>query len=217
MKYKPRILVVEDEPLIQELMVRRLAGRGFRVATASSGTDALKYLETEVPDLILLDVQLPELNGIEVLAKVRERFTPDALPVLLITALGETDDVLAGLKAGANDYIVKPVSLPVLLARMNVWLQLRHDVMLLMEAERQRVLIQALGEACHQLAQPMTAVTVTLETLIHHPPSDPQEMAESLRDVLKWTRETADVIHKMQKVGTLRPVPYTERLESFTS
>jgi DNA-binding response OmpR family regulator len=137
------------------------------------------------------------------------------VPVILVTALGETDDIIRGLKAGANDYVVKPINLPVLLARMGVCLRIKYDVTLLVEAERQRVLIQALGESCHQLAQPMTSVTMTLESIIQQPPTDQQSLQEQLQQVLTWTREVGDVIHKMQKVGTLRPVPFTERMEMF--
>src|SRR3954471_10308314 len=170
MKFKPQILVVEDEPLSQDMLVRRLSSRGMRVATVSDGAQCLEWLSANVPDLMLLDVQMPQMGGLEVLKRVREHFTHDALPVILVTALGESEDVVRGLEAGANDYVIKPVNLPVLLARMQVCLRIKYDVSLLMEAERQRVLIQALGESCHQLAQPMTATTMTLEALINDLP-----------------------------------------------
>jgi DNA-binding response OmpR family regulator len=214
-KFKPQILVVEDEPLSQDMLVRRLSSRGLRVATVSDGQACLDWLHSNVPDLILLDVQMPRMGGLQVLARIRQHFTHDALPVILVTALGETEDIIRGLESGANDYVVKPINLPVLLARMQVCLRIKYDVALLMEAERQRVLIKALGESCHQLAQPMTAVTMTLESLIHQPPNDVNELRGQLSQILKWIKETSDVIHKMQKVGTLRPVPYTERLEMF--
>lgn len=215
MSEQARILVVEDEQVLQELLVRRLASRGFAMSAASDGPSALKFLENHRPDLVLLDVQMPGMSGLEVLAKIRQRFTRDGLPVILTTALGDHEDVLRGLEAGANDYIVKPVDLPILLARMNVWLQVRRDLTLLMEAERQRVLMLALGEACHQIAQPMTAVSMTLESLIRHPVEDPTELKNALQDVLQWTKEAGDVIHRMQDVSTMRSLPYTERLELF--
>src|SRR3954470_17211847 len=198
MKFKPQILVVEDEPLSQDMLVRRLSSRGMRVATVSDGEACVQWLQSNVPDLILLDVQMPKMTGLEVLAEIRKHFTHDALPVILVTALGESEDVIRGLQAGANDYVVKPINLPVLLARMNVCLRIKYDVSLLMEAERQRVLIKALGESCHQLAQPMTAVTMTLESLINDLPPNCDDARRQLQQVLKWTREVATVIHKMQ-------------------
>src|SRR3954468_15312518 len=186
MRFKPQILVVEDEPLSQDMLVRRLSSRGMRVATVSAGESCLEWLKSNVPDLILLDIQMPKMTGLEVVEKIREHFTYDALPVILVTALGESEDIIRGLQSGANDYVVKPINLPVLLARMNVCLRIKYDVSLLMEAERQRVLIQAVGESCHQLAQPMTAVTMTLESLIRHPPNDLSEVRTSLQNILKW-------------------------------
>ena len=215
MKFKPQILVVEDEPLSQDMLVRRLSSRGMRVATVSDGEACIQWLQGNVPDLILLDVQMPKMTGLEVLAEIRKHFTRDALPVILVTALGESEDVIRGLQAGASDYVVKPINLPVLLARMQVCLRIKYDVSLLMEAERQRVIIKALGESCHQLAQPMQATTMTLESLIHQPPNNVADLREQLQQVLKWVSEVGDVIHRMQKVGTLRPVPYTERIEMF--
>ena len=215
MKFKPQILVVEDEPLSQDMLTRRLSSRGMRVATVSDGQACIDWLKSNVPDLILLDIQMPKMTGLDVLVEVRKHFTHDALPIILVSALGETDDVIRGLQAGANDYVVKPINLPVLLARMQVCLRIKYDVSLLMEAERQRVIIQALGESCHQLAQPMQAATMTLESLLHNPPHNAAELREQLQQILKMISEVSGVIHKMQQVGTLRPVPYTERIEMF--
>lgn len=215
MKFKPQILVVEDEPLSQDMLVRRLSSRGLRVASASDGEAALEWIKSNSPDLILLDIQMPKMSGLEVLAEIRKTATRDALPVILVSALGETEDVVRGLEAGANDYVVKPVNLPILLARMSGCLRVKYDVSLLLEAERQRVIIQAIGESCHQLAQPMTAVSMTLESMIQSPPTDPQELREHLQEILKWTSEVGEIIHKMQRVGTLRAMPFTERMELF--
>jgi len=215
MAYRPRILVVEDEPLSQDMLVRRMASRGFRVATVADGAAAIAHVTREVPDLLLLDINMPGLSGLEVLRELRKTYTRDQLPVILVTAMADSEDVIRGLDAGANDYVVKPINFAVLLARVQVHLRIKLDVSLLIEAERQRVLIAALGEACHQLAQPMTAVMMTLEALIRHPSDDAKETAESLQDVLRWTEEVGQVIHKMQNVATLRPVPYTERMELF--
>jgi DNA-binding response OmpR family regulator len=214
-KFRPQLLVVEDDPASQDILVRRLAARGFRVATVIDGEAALKFMETGTPDLILLDINLPGISGLDVLRKIREQYTRDALPIIMVTALADSGDVVAGLENGANDYIAKPINFSVLLARVAVCLQIKQDVSLLMEAERQRVLIQALGEACHQLAQPMTAVTMTLDGLIRHPPDNISEVSDQLRDVLRWAEEVGSVIHRMQNVATLQPVSFTKRMERF--
>lgn len=215
MKNSPRILVVEDDPMSRDMLVRRLSAREFVVSAAVDGPACLQSLEREVPDLILLDVQIPRMTGLEVVREIRKRFSHDALPVILVTALGETEDIVKGLEAGANDYVVKPVNLPVLLARMTVSLKIKCGITLLMEAERQRVIVEALKQACHQLAQPMTAVMMTLEGLIRHPPQQTDELREQLGDILRWAQEVGEVIHRLQRIGTPRPTPYVQRLEMF--
>jgi len=209
----PRILLAEDDPNSRDMLVRRLAHRGYSAEAVADGEACLARIDQQPPDLLLLDIQMPGMVGLEVLRRVRTRFSHDALPVILVTALGDSDDIVRGLEAGANDYVVKPVNLPVLLARMSVGLKIRRSVQFLMEAERQRVLVAALGEACHQLSQPSQAVMMTLEAIIRVPPSDPLELARELRSVLEWTGQVGEVIHRLQEVGTLRPVPFTQRME----
>jgi DNA-binding response OmpR family regulator len=165
-----------------------------------------------LPDIVLLDVNLPDLSGLEVLRHVRASHNRDSLPVILVTALGESADVLAGLEAGANDYVVKPVNLPVLLARMGVWIQVKRDVTLLMEAERDRVMLATLGGACEQIAQPMTAITMLLEILTRQPPADPDELRGELAQVLTVTREAGAIIRRLRDVARSTSVPYTSRI-----
>jgi DNA-binding response OmpR family regulator len=207
------ILVAEDEELSRDMLVRRLAMRGFVVDSVSDGKSCLAWLENNVPDLALLDIQMPGMSGMEIVREIRKRFTHDVLPVILVTALGESEDIVRGLEAGANDYVVKPIVFPILLARMGVALRIRRSVRLLTEADRQRVLIETLGQACHQLSQPMQAVLVTLEDLILNPRAHAGQMLSELMEVRKWTLEVSEVIHRLQAVGTTRSVPYTQRME----
>jgi DNA-binding response OmpR family regulator len=165
-----------------------------------------------LPDIVLLDVNLPDLSGLEVLRRLRMLHNRDSLPVILVTALGESTDLLAGLEAGANDYVVKPVNLPVLLARMGVWLQVKRDVSLLMEAERDRVMLATLGGACEQIAQPMTAITILLEMLTRQPPTDTDELRGELAHVLAVTREAGAIIRRLRDVARSTTVPYTSRI-----
>src|SRR4051812_39683779 len=116
-KYRPQLLVVEDDPASQDMLVRRLSSRGFRAAAVADGEAALKFIETALPDLILLDINLPGMSGLDVLQQIREKFTRDQLPVIMVTALADSEDVVKGLDAGANDYIAKPINFSVLLAR----------------------------------------------------------------------------------------------------
>jgi len=122
---KPHVLVVEDDADIQQLVSYNLIKAGFHVTCADSGEEALAGLEREEVDCILLDLMLPGLSGIEVCAAVRKSGSPTraAVPILMLTAKGEEEDVVAGLEVGADDYITKPFSPKVLVARVKAVLR----------------------------------------------------------------------------------------------
>jgi len=105
-----RILVVEDEPDIAALVAYQLAHAGFGVRTASTGTEALRALEMDPPDLMVLDLLLPEANGLDILQAVRSKQETQRLPVVVLTARGEEADRIRGLELGADDYVAKPFS-----------------------------------------------------------------------------------------------------------
>ena len=118
-----RILIVDDSETNVDLLSRRLTRRGFHVVAASSGPEALALIGREEVDLVLLDVMMPGMTGIEVLEAVRRTRPPDVLPVIMATAKSDASDVVQALDMGANDYVTKPIELEVLLARMRVHLR----------------------------------------------------------------------------------------------
>jgi two-component system KDP operon response regulator KdpE len=110
-----RILVVEDDPNIVDLIRSNLAVRGFETIVSTDGTRALQLLETELPDIILLDLMLPEVDGFELCKQVRER---SSVGVIVISARGGDHDKVSALNLGADDYMTKPFSIDELLARI---------------------------------------------------------------------------------------------------
>ncbi|SEP99630.1 two-component system, OmpR family, response regulator ArlR [Treponema bryantii] len=111
-----KILIVEDDAGISDFIIPELEHEGYTTCLAVTGREALSKFEEEKPDLILLDIMLPELNGLEVLRRIRAVST---VPVILETARGETIDKINGLNLGADDYIPKPFEIEELLARIN--------------------------------------------------------------------------------------------------
>ena len=111
-----KILIVEDDKGISDFVIPELQHEGYETCLAETGRQALEKFESEKPDLILLDIMLPELNGLEVLRRIRAEST---VPVILETARGETIDKINGLNLGADDYIPKPFEIEELLARIN--------------------------------------------------------------------------------------------------
>src|SRR6202040_3880662 len=118
-----RILVVEDEEALTTLLRYNLDAEGYDVETVGRGDDADTRLKERVPDLIVLDWMLPGLSGIELCRRLRARPETKQLPIIMLTARGEEPERVRGLATGADDYIVKPFSVPELLARVQALLR----------------------------------------------------------------------------------------------
>jgi class 3 adenylate cyclase/CheY-like chemotaxis protein len=121
------LLVVDDNELNRDMLSRRLGSRGFRVSVAEDGESALAMIEKQPFSLVLLDVMMPGLTGIDVLKRLRERFSESDLPVVMATARDATEDVVEALHLGANDYVTKPLDFAVVLARIESQLTLRRQ------------------------------------------------------------------------------------------
>lgn len=112
------ILIVDDVEDNRTVLDRALRTSGYDTVTARSGTEALSVLSNMQPAMVLLDWMMPELSGLDTLRAIREMYPASKLPVIMCTAVGEEMSVVAALGAGANDYITKPISIPILRARM---------------------------------------------------------------------------------------------------
>jgi adenylate cyclase len=117
-----RILVVDDDPQNRDLLARRLERHGFEVETARDGIDGLRRIDADDFHLVMLDVMMPGMNGLEVLERVRRTRSMAELPVILATGLAETEDAVEGLGRGANDYVTKPFDFPMVVARVRTQL-----------------------------------------------------------------------------------------------
>ena len=117
-----RILLVEDDPSIREVTALGLRAAGFEVLTAADGAEGVDRWRRERPDLVLLDVMLPKLDGLEVCRQIRREST---VPIVMLTARADTIDVVVGLETGADDYVTKPFEMPELVARLRAALRRR--------------------------------------------------------------------------------------------
>ena len=125
MKHLPRILIVEDEPAIAELIAVNLRHGGFNVAVAQDSVTAQREIDAVLPDVILLDWMLPGQSGVSLARHWRKQERSKSIPILMLTARGDESDKVAGLDAGADDYITKPFSAQELLARIRAVLRRR--------------------------------------------------------------------------------------------
>ncbi|MBO2520628.1 MAG: response regulator transcription factor [Clostridia bacterium] len=119
----PRILVIEDDPAISELITYHLTREGMQVLTAADGREALAIFNANHPDLLLLDLMLPGLDGFEVCRRVRQA---SDVPIIILTAKGQEDDRVRGFELGADDYVTKPFSPKELVARIRAVLRRSH-------------------------------------------------------------------------------------------
>ena len=122
--YEARLLVVDDEPNIRDLLATSLRFAGFEVFTASTGNEAIREATENQPDLVVLDVMLPDMDGFTVTRRLRDR--GEQYPILFLTARDETQDKVAGLTVGGDDYVTKPFSLEEVVARIRAVLRRTH-------------------------------------------------------------------------------------------
>ena len=123
--YEARLLVVDDEPNIRDLLATSLRFAGFEVFTASTGNEAIREATEHQPDLVVLDVMLPDMDGFTVTRRLRDR--GEQYPILFLTAKDETQDKVAGLTVGGDDYVTKPFSLEEVVARIRAVLRRTHS------------------------------------------------------------------------------------------
>jgi sigma-B regulation protein RsbU (phosphoserine phosphatase) len=137
----------------RDLLSRRLRKKGHEVLVAEGGAEALEMIQSEAFDLVLLDIMMPVMDGFEVLEKIRDKHGPSELPVIMATAKTESEDIVAALKIGANDYVTKPFDFPVVLARVHTQLALKKGR-------------DALAQAHRRMKQDLEAAAAIQQTLL---------------------------------------------------
>ena len=179
-----RILVVDDITKNLQVVGTVLRNQGYKVMAAASGADALKCVRTQLPDLILLDLMMPEMDGLEVCRRLKSDSTTSQVPVIFLTASNEMEHLVNGFEVGAVDYVTKPFNPPELLARVRTHLELKHARERLREMNEEKN--EFMGIAAHDLRNPLGAITGYAEILIEEmeslQPSVPEPGARAVRE-----------------------------------
>ncbi len=219
---KPKIVVIEDEVDILEVINYNLSKEGFDVYSALDGEEGLALIKKEIPNLVLLDLMLPGLDGIEICRKLKTDYSTRSIPIIMVTAKGEESDIVLGLGMGADDYMVKPFRPRELMARIRSVLRRgdfieegeglvsinelvidinRHEVKL----EGKKIVLTAMEfKLLHFLASHPGQV-FTRENLLNHVSSDDTFIIDrnidvhirSIRKKLNKHRELIETIHRV--------------------
>jgi diguanylate cyclase (GGDEF)-like protein/PAS domain S-box-containing protein len=135
-----RLLIVDDNEMNRDMLARRLARKGYVIGLAQTAKELLPRVKEEGIDLVLLDIDMPEVTGLDALHALRECYSPTELPIIMVTAKNQSDDVVKALEMGANDYLTKPIDFPVALARIGTQLSHKKAQEALRESEERYAL-----------------------------------------------------------------------------
>jgi diguanylate cyclase (GGDEF)-like protein/PAS domain S-box-containing protein len=135
-----RLLIVDDNEMNRDMLARRLARKGYVIDVAEHARGLLERIKNDAVDLVLLDIEMPEISGLEALAMLRSRYSPIELPIIMVTAKDQSEDVVRALDLGANDYVTKPIDFPVALARIGTQLSHKRAQEALKESEERYAL-----------------------------------------------------------------------------
>src|SRR6266566_2670979 len=135
-----RLLIVDDNEMNRDMLARRLARKGYVIGLAGNAKELLERVKQDAVDLVLLDIEMPEISGLDALKTLREHYSPDELPIIMVTAKTQSDDIVTALDLGANDYLTKPIDFPVAVARIGTQLSHKQAQEALKESEERYAL-----------------------------------------------------------------------------
>src|SRR5216110_1817310 len=138
--HKNRLLIVDDNEMNRDMLARRLARKGYEIALAENARQLLQRVEQDGVDLVLLDIEMPEVSGLDALKTLRDAYSAIELPVIMVTAKNQSDDIVRALDLGANDYLTKPIDFPVAVARIGTQLSHKRAQEALKESEERYAL-----------------------------------------------------------------------------
>ena len=189
------VLVIDDTPENLTVLLRILTKHGYQVRPALSGEIALKAVQEDIPDLILLDIMMPGMNGFEVCGKLKSDARTQNIPIIFISALGDTEDKIKGFQAGGVDYISKPFHVDEVLARVKTHLSLRNMHLQLMDEIKERKFAEKALQQAHdeleqriadrtaeldQKTERLTETNVALKILLEKREEDKKELEEKV-------------------------------------
>lgn len=193
-----KILIVDDDEITSSLIEKRLLKRGFESSVVHCGADCLKLVNSDKEhfDLILLDIIMPDITGLEVMSEIRKTHSTVELPIIMTTSMSETSDIVSALKLGANDYVMKPINMDILEARMKTHLSIKELNILNMQKSELETANAMIVTYNHEINNPLTIAIGYIQKC---------ELTGNLDDLEKVNdalERIADIVRKIEKVST---------------
>lgn len=198
-----KILVIDDLPENVFMIQDRLEQEGYNVITAYDGKTGLEKAFSELPDLILLDIMMPDMNGIEVCRILVKDPKTSKIPIILVTAKSGASDTKDGLEAGAFDYIKKPFNRIELLARVNSALKLSDSQKMFVEAEKVNTFAATVVTTNHKIKQPLTLISLSTAAIKRELKKDDisrEAILKRLEYIESAIREITDVLNQLNSI-----------------
>lgn len=211
-----KILVIDDLPENVFMLQDRLEHEGYEVITAYNGKTGIEKAKNELPDLILLDVMMPDITGIEVCKTLVVDKKTSGIPIILVTAKSDAEDTKEGLEAGAFDYIKKPINRIDLVARVMSALKLSDANKLVLEAEKKNTFVATVVTANHKIKQPLTLLSLSSAAIKRELGKD-EISREALLGRLKYIeiaiKEITNVLDKLNSIKDPVIADYTNSVK----
>src|SRR6185436_6244985 len=210
-----RVMVVDDDAGYARLLVDCFSGLGFEVLYVESGALALAAVAGFHPEIILLDIRMPEMDGFEVCQSIRQNPQYASIIIIMLTSVGEVEDKIKGIDLGANDYVVKPFGLSELfevVARVNRFLDTKGGYLRKVEEEKFTTLRGAANTVCHEINNPLTAIVGATRVLNMKlaERADAEELQAETKNILEAAHRIQNITHQLARairVVTTEPVP----------
>ena len=195
-----KILIAEDDAITLKMLERKLGSWGYEIVSVTDGNAAWeKTHQDDAPQLLLLDWMMPNMDGIEICRKLKQQPKDTPTYIILLTARYQEDDIVAGLDAGADDYITKPFGNSELRSRVNVGHRMIALQNALLEKEKLQAVFETAGAVCHEMNQPLQVVSGVAELLmLDVKNTDPHY--EKLMTIMEQTQRMGEITNKLMKI-----------------
>ncbi len=205
-----KILIAEDEKITRTMLARKLNNWGYEVVSAPDGNEAWEILQQkDAPNLIIIDWMMPGMDGVEICRRLKQIETKTPSYIILLTSLDNEEDIVAGLDAGADDYITKPFKNSELRSRINVGRRMIELQASLIEKEKLQGILEMAGAVCHELNQPLQVVSGISE-LLTMDIKENNPLYKKMALVKEQTERMGEITLKLAKITSYETKDYLE-------